>query len=248
MKDEFFDISGISPAEAIEAVKTRRSVRGFTGSPLPDDVHRQLESLVGLPLLTGREEAFGTYGVIRNAACFIQVPAGADESESRVVAARMELVVLWLTAKGFGTCWLGGTFHNVPGQAKVQALIAVGEAASRQHLLSRITSALARSTTRLPMAKLFRIDADSIFEPALELVRLAPSALNKQPWRAEQSGGTLRLYCTGGDRYRPLDMGIAMAHFELLAPEGEWITEADAPGGGGFPVADYYISYRCRES
>lgn len=243
MKQEFFDKVDISLSEAIEAVKVRRSVRNFTGRQLPDDVRRRLESLVALPLLTGREEAFGTYGVIRNAASFIQVPAGRNEMESRDIAARMELVVLWLTAKGLGTCWLGGTFHNVPGKAEVQALIAVGETAARQHLLSRITSALARSTTRLPMAKLFQIDTPGIFEPALELVRLAPSALNKQPWRAVQSGNTLHLYCKGGDSYRPLDMGIAMAHFELLAPEGRWVSLPDLPDTAG---ATYYVSYRCK--
>jgi hypothetical protein len=74
----------------------------------------------------------------------------------------------------------------------------------------------------------------------LEMVRLAPSASNKQPWRvvcqAERwhfylqrtpgyREGLLNRLFTQADMQR-IDMGIAMCHFELTARElglaGEW--------------------------
>ena len=70
---------------------------------------------------------------------------------------------------------------------------------------------------------------------ALEMLRLAPSASNRQPWRALLSGRELHLFlqrtpgygrATGVDLQR-LDIGIAMAHFELA------LREADAGGGAG---------------
>ncbi len=243
MVEEFIHTAGIGRQALVQAVGKRRSVRTFTGAPLADDDRSMLEKLVSLPLLTGREEAFGTYGVVRNAACFIAVPTGSDATETRRNAARAELIVLWLTSKGYGTCWLGSTFHNVPGPKKLAALIAVGVPAPKAHLLSRLTSALARSTTRAPFAKLFETEQGSAFEAALQLVRLAPSALNRQPWRAVQRGRIVRFYTASADLMGELDMGIALSHFELGAPAGEWMNEADAPG---FPKARYIVSYSAK--
>lgn len=240
MTNEIFTKTGLTAADAADAVRTRRSVRTFTGAPLPDEVREVLEGIVRLPLLTGREKAFGTYGVVRGAACFIRVPKGTDEAENIEIAAQMEDIVLWLTAKGLGTCWLGATFHNAGTPGGVQALIAAGVTAPKSHLLSRITSALSRSATRLPFGKMFEVEDGSPFMPALEMVRLAPSALNKQPWRAVQQGDALHFYCTRGNSYRALDMGIARAHFDLLAPSGRWAHLAADPALKG---TDYCFSY-----
>ena len=47
-------------------------------------------------------------------------------------------------------------------------------------------------------------------DPKLESARLAPSAVNSQPWYFTHEGGTIRVYCNQiGTR---LDAGIAMAH------------------------------------
>ena len=56
---------------------------------------------------------------------------------------------------------------------------------------------------------------------ALELVRLAPSAVNKQPWRAVVCGDTVHFYekrskgfvTAEGWDVQKIDMGIALCHF-----------------------------------
>jgi hypothetical protein len=76
------------------------------------------------------------------------------------------------------------------------------------------------------------------------MVRLGPSASNKQPWRVVERGAAWHLYIQRTPGYRErwvmrllniadmqrLDAGIAMCHFELTAAElgleGTWAIEA----------------------
>ena len=56
------------------------------------------------------------------------------------------------------------------------------------------------------------------------MVRLAPSAVNKQPWRIVLAGNAAHFYEKRGRGYvsadgwdlQKLDIGIAMCHFDLL--------------------------------
>ncbi|MBN1486972.1 MAG: nitroreductase, partial [Anaerolineae bacterium] len=108
---------------------------------------------------------------------------------------------------------------------------------------------------RLPWEQLFFKDtfdtpitteeAGSYAEP-LEMVRIGPSASNKQPWRIVKDGPKWHFYLQRSRRYgntlafklvgiadiQRLDMGIAMNHFELTAQElglqGQWVI--DDPG------------------
>jgi len=61
----------------------------------------------------------------------------------------------------------------------------------------------------------------------LEMVRLGPSAVNKQPWRAVVMGDTVHFYLQrnkdfavgqSGDMQK-IDVGIALCHFDLAAQE-----------------------------
>ena len=85
---------------------------------------------------------------------------------------------------------------------------------------------------------------ESQLATALEMVRLAPSASNKQPWRVVVTENAChfylqrtRKYGKGSFTYRVLgladlqrvDLGIAMCHFDLTARElglpGRWVVE-----------------------
>ena len=90
------------------------------------------------------------------------------------------------------------------------------------------------------------------FADALEMVRWAPSATNKQPWRAVVSGDTVHFYehktlkdSPWGD-IQKVDLGIALAHFDLTMQEdgyeGLHFIEAD-PGLELPENVHYIISY-----
>lgn len=71
----------------------------------------------------------------------------------------------------------------------------------------------------------------------LEMVRLAPSASNKQPWRIIKDGEGFHFYLSPSKGYsknlgldiQRIDMGIAMCHFELTAKDlglsGSWTAD-----------------------
>ena len=81
------------------------------------------------------------------------------------------------------------------------------------------------------------------YAAVLEAVRLAPSASNKQPWRIIKEGHIWHLYIQRTRKYPPsifkllingsdlqqIDLGIAMAHFDLSAKEnqitGKWLDQ-----------------------
>jgi nitroreductase len=210
----------------------------------------------------------GTYGQIRGAPAFLvgAVRQGVHDLED--YGYLFELLVLKALELGLGTCWLGGIFtrrsfarglHLQEGEL-LPAVSPVGVPAQGYRLLDGVIRLGAGSARRLPWSKLFfdaqwghplgeqRADGLPL---ALEMLRLAPSASNRQPWRLlqERPGGPCHLFLRRTPGYRrvtPLDlqrvdMGIAMAHFDLGAAEagipGSWSVAATPPPGaapGGY--------------
>jgi nitroreductase len=103
------------------------------------------------------------------------------------------------------------------------------------------------------------------YTAALDAVRWAPSASNKQPWRVLHRDGAWHFYLQRSkDRGRRnvaevllriadlprVDLGIAMCHFGLVAREsglrGRWVVDAPEPaetGQSGQPGLEYVASW-----
>jgi nitroreductase len=223
----------------------------------------------------------GTYGFIRDASAYFigALPPGDKNLED--YGYQMERLILFATELGLGTCWLGGTFTQSSFAARISAaapeivpaVTAVGDikndAEARQGLLRRQVG----GERRLEWEKLFFVDGFSSpltpesageYATPLEMVRLGPSASNKQPWRVVQSGGNWHFYLQRTPGYRDglaqrflkvtdiqrLDMGIAMCHFELTACElglrGGWrIHEPGLPKPDA--LTEYSVSWVCNQ-
>jgi nitroreductase len=96
------------------------------------------------------------------------------------------------------------------------------------------------------------------FAELLEVVRWAPSASNKQPWRLVRSGADWHLYLERTPGYgqgalssrlkmadlQRVDMGIAMCHLQLAAREqglsGRWSMEK--PSLDSIPLDWEYVA------
>jgi nitroreductase len=208
-------------------------------------------------------KGLGTYGFIKGATGFIVGVAGPGHKNLEDFGYLMEGIVLRATDLGLGTCWLGGSFTKSnfakaisaqPGEL-LPAVASVGHiedvAAAREGLIRRRIGA----HQRLPWASLFfdgqfgavlAPEAAGVYAPLLEMVRLGPSASNKQPWRVVAAGSRWHFYLQRTPGYRGgvlnrllkvddiqrVDLGIAMCHFELAAHEqglaGRW--EVADPG------------------
>ncbi|MDE7369854.1 MAG: hypothetical protein K2N08_08850, partial [Muribaculaceae bacterium] len=57
------------------------------------------------------------------------------------------------------------------------------------------------------------VPEDNQFHDALEMLRLAPSDTNTQPWRALVDGNTVHFYYKPKSPAAVLDLGIGICHF-----------------------------------
>jgi len=199
----------------------------------------------------------GTYGFIKNAAGFIVGTCQSGTHNLEDFGYQMEKLILQATELGLGTCWLGGTFTKSRFAKKINAMPAeiipavtsVGYVATKPRRVDQTIRTTAGSDQRLPWERLFFMkrlgkplspeDAGEYSIP-LEMVRLGPSASNRQPWRIIKAGNSWHFYLMRSVGYRTsnsakllkiedlqrVDMGIAMCHFELVAQEhglrGQW--------------------------
>ncbi|MCU0286713.1 MAG: nitroreductase family protein [Acidobacteria bacterium] len=202
-------------------------------------------------------KGLGTYGFIRGAQAFVIGAIKHSEKSLEDYGYLMEQVILFATSLGLGTCWLGGSFNksnfskkiNADENEIVPAVSPVGYITEKRGLIDRVVRWGAGSKMRFSWETLFfHINFNNplstqnagAYAASLEMVRLAPSASNKQPWRIvkelEKSVFHFYLqrtpgYLQSGEKFNTadlqrLDMGIAMCHFELSAREsglnGKW--------------------------
>jgi hypothetical protein len=191
----------------------------------------------------------GTYGFISGAREFF---VGIINSSTALIefGHLFEQLILYATEIGLGTCWLGGSFtrSTFSKAARLQpdeyipAISPVGFIASDVTIRERVLRKLTAANNRKPWEMLFFDSelqpltpekAGSYAEP-LEMVRLAPSASNKQPWRIVQNHQNYHFYLKRTPKYwqtnqidlQQIDLGIALCHFELTAREkllsGNW--------------------------
>lgn len=264
-----------TPVEAEKLRNIEEFLGDFTKGPFGSELRFLLS-------VTDEEDAatlkkLGTYGMIRNNFGFV-VGAVRDNGKGlEDYGHAMEAVVLYLTDLGLGTCWLGGTFNKSGFAAKISAkngetvpaVLAFGHRTSRRGALDAVVRLGAGSRKRLPFESLFfspdfsrplsENRAES-FIKSLSMVRLGPSASNKQPWRmvASPDGREFHLFLERTPGYgeknfkffgmadmQRIDMGIAMRHFELAQEEmgarGEWVV---SPPGFDFGKREYVATWK----
>lgn len=218
-----------------EAIPQRHSVRTFTGR-IPEKIiteKLELPDRDGFRIVvvdSSLNGGIGSYGVIKDAPAWLALVTDGSDSAILRCAMAAERCVLSLTAQGIGSCWIGGTFNSSDAGKKaglhegekIAAVIPFGYAASRKRFLERVTSALAHSSKRKAFDELFEVDKDTpaVYREALESVRLAPSAVNAQPWRAKaDKNGNVTFTAATDNSYTMLDMGIALEHFLIAASQ-----------------------------
>jgi len=203
---------------------------------------------------SGRKAKIGTYGFISGAQYFIAGEIKKNGFCFEEYGYMLEKIILHLTEWKLGTCWLGGTFNrktlygalDSDMDILIPAITPVGYVAKSKTMRENIIRWAAKADNRMEWDKLFfindfskplpKVDANEYTLP-LEMVRLAPSASNKQPWRIVKNQAGFHFYLERTPGYKKafktidlqrVDMGIAMAHFELCCLElnipGNWQT------------------------
>lgn len=180
-----------------------------------------------------------------------------------------ETACLYAVSLGLGTVILGGSLSrsafekvlDVQENEVLPVASPVGYAAKERSIRETLMRKGVKADQRLPFEKLFYDESFDVsltkekagdFTEALEMIRIAPSAVNKQPWRAVITGKTVHFYekksliDSSIGEVQKVDMGIALAHFDLTMQEndhmGQFVfsdPEISAPAN-----THYIVSYK----
>ena len=225
------------PIESGSLAALDRVCRGFM--PFP---HARAY-LVSKPAKDIFKGIVGGYGKVSGAPAFIafigdmRAPSVQEE-----VGYTGEGIILEATALGLNTCWVAGFFRpenvaslvEIKDNERVLAVTPVGYASRFESLAERLMTGFGLTHRRLPLSKLvsgWRVDnLPEWAKVSLEAARLAPSAVNRQPWGFDVDGSGITVFVrTSGPEFnvsKRLDCGIAMLHIEVAASnfgiQGAW--------------------------
>lgn len=189
-------------------------------------------------------EKLGTYGVIKGAKTFLGVSVDKSSEYGPVAAGyQFENLVLYATDMGLGTVWLAATFSREQFETAMDikkddlflAISPIGYAAAKKSLTENLMRKSMKSDKRKPWEEIFFLDSfgNSLskeeageYAKSLEMLRLAPSATNAQPWRVVKAQGAYHFFISYKSNTKPeeimikkVDLGIALSHFHQIALE-----------------------------
>ena len=209
-----------------EMIYHRKSCRSFTNVPVDGAV---IETIKAFPLKPLYPEIHVHWDIVpRNQVKCIcpwttpqLITIYSEEAEGYLenIGFLFQQMDLYLQTLGLGVCWLGMGRMNPKTTAEVEGMkfvimLAFGHPKGDQlrHDLKGFKRKSMEQITDKPDAKL---------EPA----RLAPSAVNSQPWFFSHEGDAIHVYCSKkGSR---LDAGIALAHLYVANEETFQFLKAD---------------------
>lgn len=223
----------------------------------------------------GKAVRLGAYGVIQNPQAYLVGVGRNDQKALLEFGYIFHKLILYATGLGLGTCWIGGTFSRKsfarelelhPGEI-IPCITPLGYPREKQRLLDATMRYVVKADQKKPWRELYydsgfgqllAPESAGRLAAALEMVRLGPSASNKQPWRAVLSADRQQVHFylqhtpnySGnklGFEMQRIDIGIAACNFELacreLGIQGVW-TVHDPQLGAIDQHTEYMLSYK----
>ncbi len=201
-----------------EMIYKRKSCRSFTGVSVDATMTETIQAFLMKPLYPNIKVHWDI--ILRNQVkCICPWPTPqlitiySEEADGWLenVGFLFQQMDLYLQSLGLGVCWLGMGRMNSKTAPEVEGMkfvimLAFGHPKGDQQR-HRLKDFRRKSIEQISDK------ADASLEPA----RLAPSAVNSQPWYFTHEGDAIRVYCSRkGNR---LDAGIALAHLYVANEE-----------------------------
>lgn len=229
-----------------ESLLKRRSVRRYAENAPDGETLRSVRETVAAlrplrPEIKAKVELIGKMELPQffTAAGSVKAPCYAVITSEDAPLAKAnagflgEQLVAALTMRGIGTCWSGGMKASKTA-FPLPYIAAIGFGYPKDGPLRNGERKLRRKTAeeiclKQPEGKLMK--------DLVEAVRVAPSAVNRQPWRLEPEGDALHVFCekpsfltpvgigsvklplpgAALEKLQEVDCGIALAHILLCA-------------------------------
>lgn len=235
-------------------VRSRRSVRTFDDRAVDAETRAKLQAFIekldnpyGLTieyrLLDAKEHKLSS-PVVSGGELYVGGKMKRTEHMEEAFGYSFEQLVLYAQSLGLGTVWIGGTMDRGVfekamelGEGEVMPCVSpLAYPGKKMALRESMMRKGLKADDRRPFGELFfdgSLDVPLTAEKAgklafpLEMVRWAPSAVNKQPWRVIVTDKAAHFYLKkakgfadgGAGNMQKIDMGIALCHFELAAKE-----------------------------
>lgn len=231
-----------------ETIKGRKSVRTFDGNPLSEQHRSAIERFVtqisnpfDIPVEFKILDA-GEYGlsspVLAGEKMYVAGIVPKKPYADVAFGYSFEQLVLYARTLGIGTVWIGGTmkrelFESAAGLKDGEMMPCIsplGYPAPKRSIKETMMRKGTGADSRIAGEKLFFDGAwgqplflEGEIKDVLELVRWAPSAVNKQPWRIIAKDGVYHFYEKKDKGYyseatgdmQKIDLGIALCHFVM---------------------------------
>lgn len=220
-----------------EAIFNRRSVRKFFMEPVDEDIlckiRKFMESLT--PLNGGCRVEFEIHeqmvkkdrmkGLFKSEAPYYLLVYCEDSPGGyRNAGYLAEQVVLYMTTKHLGSCYLGGTKVGAPEKDGLKQALVIAFGRADGNLYRDVEEA-----HRMPMSVLctYKDEPGENMKQVLMAARLAPSSLNSQPWRFIVYSDRIYVFAKKEvlqklkmfEVMRDFNMGIVLSHIMLGAEE-----------------------------
>ena len=234
-----------------DIIKGRRSVRTFDGNPISTvDRAKLLEYIGGISnpfgipvefVVLDAEENGLSSPVIAGEKLYVAGKVAKVPYADVAFGYSFERLVLYAWSLGIGTTWIGGTmkrelFEKAAGVKDGEMMPCVsplGYPAKKKSIREVMMRKGVGADNRIPVEKLFFAeDLDTSLSGTkkdeiadlIEMVRWAPSAVNKQPWRIVCADDGLYHFYEKKDKgyvsdatgdLQKIDVGIALCHFVM---------------------------------
>jgi nitroreductase len=230
------------------AIESRHSTRTYNGQPMPGHILEQMEQvcrdfrpsdsvrakLVVKPDTRVFKGILGGYGKVKDAPAYVAFIGNLKAANvQKMIGYLGEGIILEATALGLATCWVGGFFRRqvvedeiaLAGDEHIFAVTPLGYPAAKDTFNDKLMRGFRKHKPRKSLDDLVSGlepgDWPEWMKAGLMAARLAPSAMNRQPWRFHVEPQSVTLSLDNRRDILPvskhLDCGIAMLHFELGA-------------------------------
>lgn len=264
-----------------EHIRKRRSVRTYNGKTLDTQTREQLEAFMAtienpyqIPVeykfLEAKEHGLNC-PVVTGTELFVGGKIENVPNASVAFGYSFEMLILYAQSIGIGTVWLGGTMNRDAFEAAMElgeneimpCASTLGYTAAKMSFRESMMRKAVKADERLPFGQIFfdgdfrtplTIEKAGKLAEVLEMVRLAPSAVNKQPWRVVVVDNKAHFYLKRSKGFsasekldmQMIDMGIALCHFALTAEENnmEVRFEKQDPMLASVLGMEYVASYK----
>ncbi len=265
-----------------ELVKSRRSVRTFDGNMPEVDVISELRNFaeniqnpydvpVRFEFLDADENKLSS-PVLAGEKLYVSAVAQKGEHAAEACGYAFQARLRHAHEMGLGTVWIGGTMprekfekaSDVADDEIMPCVSPLGTVAAKMSVKESLMRKGVKADNRFEFEEIFfagdfgkGLIKGRAMElglcDALDCVRLAPSAVNKQPWRVVVGQNVAHFYVKHDKGYitpdydlQTIDVGIALYNFEqeLLEEGRKPVLEVNDPGIATPDQIDYVATYR----